>query len=65
MKKLFFIIGKERSKIFVFFLLTVFLVILETIGIAVILPIISFFFESSFSSTFGILVNNILKIFLI
>ena len=48
MKKLFFIIGKERSKIFVFFLLTFFLVILETIGIAVILPIISFFSSQAF-----------------
>ncbi|MDB4613185.1 ABC transporter ATP-binding protein/permease [Candidatus Pelagibacter sp.] len=63
MKKLFFIIGEEKSKIFIFFLLTTFLVILETVGIAVLLPIISFFFDTSFSSTFGILVNNILKNF--
>ena len=63
MKKLFFIIGEEKSKIFIFFLLTSFLVILETVGIAVLLPIISFFFDTSFSSTFGILVNNILKNF--
>ena len=48
MKKLFFIIGEEKSKIFIFFLLTSFLVILETVGIAVLLPIISFFSIQAF-----------------
>ena len=47
MKKLFFIIGEERSKFFIFFI-NIFLVILETIGIAVILPIISFFSSQAF-----------------
>ena len=53
----------KKNQRFLYFLLTSFLVILETVGIAVLLPIISFFFDTSFSSTFGILVNNILKNF--
>ena len=64
MKKLFFIIGEEKIKIFMFFVLTLFLVILETMSIAIILPIITFFFESNFSSTFGVLINNFLRSFI-
>ena len=64
MKKLLFIIGDDKMKIFVFFLLTLFLVILETMSIAIILPIISFFFESNFSSSFGVFVNNFFRNFL-
>ena len=64
MKKLFFIIGEEKIKIFLFFVLTLFLVILETMSIAIILPIITFFFESNFSSTFGVLINDFLRSFI-
>ena len=61
MEKLFFIIGEEKIKLFIFFVLTFFLVILETIGMAVILPIISFFFDSNFTSPFGIFIDSFLK----
>ena len=64
MKKLLFIIGEEKIKIFLFFVLTLFLVILETMSIAIILPIITFFFESNFSSTFGVLINDFLRSFI-